>query len=78
MFSHIYSVARPLKCPRVSDGSVSAHAVRERLFPLVALPGLHHRGALPVHILQGAHKYETLNSSYRNKSKNNELVLIHW
>lgn len=55
-FTHIQSVAHPLKGPGVRHRGVSRHTVGKRLLPLTALPGLHHGGALPVHILQGAPK----------------------
>lgn len=59
MFTHVQSVVGPLEGPRVRDGGVSGHAVRIRLSPIGALPGLHHCGALTVHILQGASEGET-------------------
>lgn len=74
VFPHIKRMARPLKGPGERDRSISGHAVWEWLFPFIALPGLHHCGALPVHILQGAHKHQTINTSYRNKIR--VLVLI--
>ena len=52
--SHIQSLVGPLEGPGEGDGGVAGHDVSVGLPLLAALPGLHHRGALPVHILQGA------------------------
>lgn len=54
VFTYVHSMVGPLEGPCVRDRVVPGHAVRVRLFPLTAFPGLHHCGALPVHILQGA------------------------
>lgn len=54
VLTHVQRLVRLLEGPCIRDRGVPGHAVRVRLFPLTALPGLHHRGALTVHILQGA------------------------
>lgn len=54
MSTYVQRMVSPLEGPRIRDRGVPGHAVRIRLFALVAFPGLHHCGALTVDILQGA------------------------
>lgn len=54
VFPYVQRVVSPLEGPGICDRGVPGHAVRVRLFTLIAFPGLHHCGALTVDILQGA------------------------
>lgn len=54
--THIRRLVGPLEGPGVGHGGVLGHGVRVGLPRFGSFPRLHHGGALPVHVLQRAHR----------------------